>query len=457
MDNEQGEVDGNGAGGTDARTRFFYSFANLGIAIPTAVIFNGIIAYYIVDVKKLPAAWFAAFGIFCTVYNAITKPAIGHLSDRTRSRFGRRIPYIKFSALPYVIMFALLFFIPFDGRNRPVQLLLTYGFLMVIWQTLYSFLGTGYYGLLPEMFDSYKDRTDVAAKMNIFQIAGLFTGVALTPMLGVKLGWKLMAIILASVSAFAIFSGVRVLFETSASKNNEYLPIKDAFKSTYTNRSFITAAMSQALRFFGTGILTTGMMFYLKYSMKVDPSRASLIMGIVFVSAALMLYPWRQIVAIRTDSRTTLILGNLIMVAGSVMVGFAHTMAYAYPGAFIIGTGLAGLILSGDVLISEVIDEDYLKTGIQRAGIFYGMISIWTAFGSILVNVIFGYMTTAFGYNPLLEVQPATVDMGFRLFMTIPASAGFLLSVGALMFYPLNRKKIQEIKAALNARKNSGR
>jgi glycoside/pentoside/hexuronide:cation symporter, GPH family len=452
MKNKTKNIDFKNEKRNGAWIKFFYSLTNLGISIPVAVVFNGIIAFYIVDVKKLPSTWFAALGIFCTIYSAVTKPLIGHMSDRTKSRFGRRIPYVKFTALPYVILFALIFFIPFDGKNQPLELLFTYGTLIVVWQTISSLLYTGYYGLLPEMFESYKDRTDVAAKMNIFQIMGLFTGVALTPVLGVKLGWELMAVIYSSVSAIALFLGIRVLFETNSSRNGEYLPMLDAFKAIYNNKSFITVAIFQALRFFGTGILTTGMMFYLKYSLKVNPSKASLIMGIVFGTAALMLYPWRQLVAVRTDSRTTLILANLVMIIGIFILGFGRTMAHAYPGAFIIGTGVSGLLLSGDVLTSEIIDEDHLKTGIQRAGIFFGMISICISCGSILVNVLFGYITNLFGYNPLLEVQPSTVDLGFRLFMTIPAGAGFLLSAIALIFYPLNRKKIEEIKSALNAK-----
>ena len=93
--------------------------------------------------------------------------------------------------------FALIFTAPFDGRNNPVGLLIYFGIMIVIWEGLYTALATGYYGLLPEMFDNYRERTDVAAKMNIFQTIALVLGAALPPILSQILGWSGMAAVLA--------------------------------------------------------------------------------------------------------------------------------------------------------------------------------------------------------------------------------------------------------------------
>ena len=165
---------------TSLKTRMLYSLTSLGVATPAEAI-NGIIAFYIVDVMNLPATWFATFWFFYTIYNAFNNPVLGYLSDRTRTRWGRRIPYILFVGLPYAVCFALLFTAPFDGRTNPVGLLLYFGTAIVVWEGLYTAIATGYYGLLPEMFGDYRERTDVAAKMNIFQTIALVLGAALPP------------------------------------------------------------------------------------------------------------------------------------------------------------------------------------------------------------------------------------------------------------------------------------
>ncbi|MCX6037013.1 MAG: MFS transporter [Chloroflexi bacterium] len=242
---------------TSFKTRMLYSLTSLGVATPAEAI-NGIIAFYIVDVMNLPATWFATFWFFYTIYNAFNNPVLGYLSDRTRSRWGRRIPYILFVGLPYAVCFALLFTAPFDGRTNPVGLLLYFGTAIVVWEGLYTAIATGYYGLLPEMFGNYRERTDVAAKMNIFQTIALVLGAALPPLLASMLGWAGMATVLAVISVIAIYVGYPALFERKELKTDTSYPFLASLKATFLNRSYLTAAGAQTMRFFATGLMQTG-------------------------------------------------------------------------------------------------------------------------------------------------------------------------------------------------------
>jgi GPH family glycoside/pentoside/hexuronide:cation symporter len=437
---------------TSRKTRVLYSLTSLGVATPAEAI-AGVIAFYIVDVKNLPATWYATFWFFFTLYNALNNPALGYLSDRTRSRWGRRIPYVLFGGLPYAVAFALIFTAPFDGRDNPLGLLAYFGLMIVIWEGLYTGLATGYYGLLPEMFASYRERTDVAAKMNIFQTIALVLGAALPPLLAELLGWSGMASALAVISAIAIYLGYPALFERADLKTDTSFPLGAALKATFLNRSYLTAAGAQAMRFFATGTLQAGILFYLKYSLEVEEGLATVILGIAFLVAMLSLYPWRNWVANKLDSRRTLMLANAVMLLGVIPMGFSPNIIFTYIAAVVIGLGLGGLILIGDVIVTEVIDEDEVKTGHQRAGMYFGMSGFLITLSGLLVSSVFGLMMPAFGYDTLLEVQPASVDLGFRLFLTLPTSLGFLLAIGLLWLYPLHGKRLGEIKAALEAKK----
>jgi GPH family glycoside/pentoside/hexuronide:cation symporter len=440
---------------TSFKTRMLYSLTSLGVATPAEAI-NGIIAFYIVDVMNLPATWFATFWFFYTIYNAFNNPVLGYLSDRTRSRWGRRIPYILFVGLPYAVTFALLFTAPFDGRNNPVGLLLYFGTAIVVWEGLYTAIATGYYGLLPEMFGDYRERTDVAAKMNIFQTIALVLGAALPPLLAKILGWAGMASVLAVISVIAIYAGYPALFERKDLQTDTSYPFRASLKATFLNRSYLTAAGAQAMRFFATGLMQTGILFYLKYSLKVNEGLATVILGIAFLVAMLSLYPWRNWVANKLDSRRTLMLANAIMILGIIPMGFSPNIIFTYVTAIIVGIGLGGLVLIGDVIMTEVVDEDEVKTGHQRAGMYFGMIGFLVTLSGLLVSTVFGLMMPAFGYDTLLEVQPASVELGFRLFLTVPTSIGFLLAIFLLWLYPLHGQRLKDIKAKLAAKKGEG-
>jgi GPH family glycoside/pentoside/hexuronide:cation symporter len=108
---------------TSTKTRVMYAVTSLGVATPAEAI-SAVIVFYIVDTKNLPATWYATFWFFFTLYNALNIPVLGFLSDRTRSHWGRRLPYILFGGLPYVVAFVMIFAAPFDGREDPVNLLI---------------------------------------------------------------------------------------------------------------------------------------------------------------------------------------------------------------------------------------------------------------------------------------------------------------------------------------------
>jgi GPH family glycoside/pentoside/hexuronide:cation symporter len=437
---------------TSTKTRIMYALVSLGVATISEAI-AGVIAFYIVDVKNLPVTWYSTFWFFYTIYNALNNPALGYLSDRTRTRWGRRIPYVLFGGLPYAVAFALIFTAPFDGRDNPVALLVYFGTMIVIWEGLYTAIATGYYGLLPEMFGNYRERTDVAAKMNIFQTIALVLGAALPPLLSSILGWSGMAILLSVISVIAIYVGTPFLFERANLKTDTSYPFGLALKATFLNRSYLTAAGAQSMRFFATGTLQVGILFYLKYSLKVDEGLATAILGIAFLVAMLTLYPWRNWVANKLDSRRTLMIANAVMILGIVPMGFSPNITFTYAAAIVLGIGLGGLVLIGDVIMTEVVDEDEVKTGHQRAGMYFGMSGFLITLSGLLVSSAFGVIMPAFGYDTLLDIQPATVDLGFRLFLTVPTTIGFLLAITLLWLYPLHGKRLADVHDALETKR----
>jgi GPH family glycoside/pentoside/hexuronide:cation symporter len=289
--------------------------------------------------------------------------------------------------------------------------------------------------------------------MNIFQTVALVIGAALPPMLANLLGWSGMGILLAVISVIAIYVGYPFLFERADLKTDTAFPLGEALKATFYNRSYLTAAGAQMMRFVATGTLQTGILFYLKYSLEVDTGLSTVILGIAFVVAMFSLYPWRNWVANKLDSRRTLMIANAVMILGIVPMGFSPSIYFTYAAAIVLGIGLGGLILIGDVIMAEVVDEDEVKTGHQRAGMYFGMSGFLITLSGLFISSVFGLLMPAFGYNTALEVQPPTVDLGFRIFLTVPTTVGFLLAIFLLWLYPLHGKYLQEVKDTLTKKR----
>jgi GPH family glycoside/pentoside/hexuronide:cation symporter len=312
---------------------------------------------------------------------------------------------------------------------------------------------TVYFSLLPEMFQTYGERAKVAVSMNIVQVIGLFIGMAGTPYLTSELGWVPTAAIYGVITIVAYYVGLTGMFERPSSVEAENVPFKEALKATFINRSFISVVVSQTFRFVGTGTLTTGVLFYVKYSLDEGESFGSVILGVAFLVSAFTLELWRRLVSSRYDARTTLMIANAVMGVSVVPLGFAQNTITAAIAAAGLGLGLSGLILMGDVIVADVIDEDEVKTGQRREGMYFGMSKFIMKLSGSIVALWFGWIAPAFGYDSALEIQPDTVATGFRVFMTVPVIVSSIFAIIALLFYPLYGEYLKTIRDTLASRK----
>lgn len=436
---------------TSNMQRWLYAVSMLGIQIPAQVV-NVSLLFFYTDVRRLPPQWSATALTLYAFYNAINNPLIGYFSDRTHTRWGRRLPYLWFGTLPWMVIFGLLWLAPFNGNEQPVALLIYMVAGIVLYDALGTAVSTAYYSLLPEMFPSYQERTDVAVRMNLFLTVALLGGVALPPILAQQLGWGSMGLLFAGVAALAGYIGYRGMFERGGPAVADDFSFFAAFKATFVNRSFLPMTVAQTMRFVTTNALSTGMIFYIKYSIDADPGQTSIILGTAFIVAALALYPWRIFVANRFEPRTTALLGYAATALSALPLWLVNSLQGAIIAAAFIGVAFAGIFLMDNVLISDVIDEDEVKTGQRREGMYFGLNGLVVTLSAAIVSVVFGLIAPAYGYDTRLEVQPATVATGFRLFMTGLPFVGCALAFIALLTYPLHGKRLAEVKAQLAQR-----
>ena len=439
-------------GTTTNGQRWLYALTMLGLQIPVQV-FNVSLLFFYTDVKRLPPQWTATALTLYAIYNAVNNPLIGYLSDRTSTRWGRRLPYLWFGTVPWIVIFALLWLAPFNGNEQPIALLIYMVIGIVLYDGIGTAVNTAYYSLMPEMFATYHERTDVAVRMNIFLTIALLAGVALPPMIAERLSWGTMGLIFAVVALIATYTGYRGMFERGGPTVSEDFSFFTAFKATFVNRSFLPMTVAQTMRFVTTNALSTGMIFYVKYSLGADAGQTTIILATAFVTAAAALYPWRLLIANRFEARTTALCGYAATALAAIPLWFVNTMTGAVIASLFIGIAFAGIFLMDNVLISDVIDEDEVKTGQRREGMYFGLNGLVVTLSAAIVSIVFGIVAPAYGYDTRLEVQPDTVATGFRVFMTGLPFIGCALAFLALLTYPLHGARLREVKATLETRR----
>lgn len=436
---------------TTSNQRWLYGLSMLGIQIPAQMVSVYLLFFY-TDVMRLPPRWTATALTLYAIYNAINNPLIGYISDRTETRWGRRLPYLRFGTLPWLLIFAALWLAPFNGNEQAVALLIYMVVGIVLYDAIGTAVSTSYYSLMPEMFPTYEERTDVAVRMNVFLIVALLTGVALPPIIASQVGWSNMGLIFAGVALVAAYTGFLAMFERGGPSVSEDFSFFQAFKTTFANRSFLPMTVAQTMRFVTTNALATGMTFYVKYTLKTDEGQTSLVLATTFIVTALALYPWRRFVANRFEARTTALLGYGATALAMLPLWFIETLQAAIISGVFIGIAFAGIFLMDNILIADVIDEDEVKTGHRREGMYFGLNGLVVTLSTAIASVVFGIVAPAYGYDTALAVQPDSVALGFRVYMVGLAFGGCALAFLALLTYPLHGERLRNVKAELKRR-----
>src|SRR5512134_692250 len=212
-----------------------YSFGNFANTIAYQV-FGNRIQFYYVDVLGLDSR---IAGILWSIYglwNAINDPLMGQISDRTRSKFGRRVPYVAIGAIPLGLSFFFLWTPP--GQN-PWLLAAYFLIILFIFDTLYSLTFIAYVSLFPEIAPTRRDRIDLSATREILATVALLLSFILAPILPEEVGFFTMGAIMGTLIAAGYLVAMIGVKERPIDETREQsFGIAHALKIVLANKSF---------------------------------------------------------------------------------------------------------------------------------------------------------------------------------------------------------------------------
>lgn len=425
-----------------------YSFGNFANTIAYQVFGNRINFYY-VDVLGLNAG---VAGILWSIYglwNAVNDPLMGQVSDRTRSRFGRRVPYVAFGAIPLGLSF---FFLWTPPGQSPFILAAYFLMILFVFDTLYSLTIIAYNSLFPEVAPTTQDRINLSTVREILATIALLASFILAPIIAEEVGYITMGAIMGTLIAVGYLIAMIGVKERPINETKEQsLNILHSLRLVLSNRAFRWFLGANISKEYIWLLLAAMLPFWRKYALgiqgKIDVFGMSMgggdseaiLLGVPILLTIPALLIWRPIVS-RLGYRKTWIIGSFLFIPGLLVMTLARDFYSGLAGTLLIIPGLANSLIMPFPLISEIIDEDAKQEhGFRREGLFFGMNGGIVKLAFSAQGILFALVTLATGFAEGSAVQTESAIWGIRFLIGVTPIIAALIIAFCMWKYPLGR------------------
>ncbi len=379
---------------------FNYAIGMFGTSIPINMLKSFAFIFY-VDQLGMTTVQFSLMLLIYTFIDAIDNPVYGFLSDRTRTRWGRRRPWLTIGT-PLLVLGFVAFYSPasfLSGNSLVIYCMLFYMFT----GTLDSVINANYGALFPELFRDDASRASTNALRQAFQLVAMIISIALTPMVTKALGYSLTSIL------YGLLGGAVILYMTFTSKEmafqvDEQKPqLWDSIKSLVTNRKFWVAGFANAFYSAAMSLVLASMPFFVKYALKLSESQTTFLLAAVLVIAIGCVWIWARLV--KKYSLMPVWRAALATLAlAFIPLYFANSLITGILCSALVGFGFAGVITTMDLIGAKIMDEDTQKHNLRREGIISNALGfmnrlngLFTSAAFLLVSILYSYES---GNNP---------------------------------------------------------
>ena len=432
---------------------FAYALPALSLAVIGIPVYVFLPKFY-TDTIGMNIATVGALLMAVRVFDAVTDPVIGFVSDRTAGRFGRRKPYIVCGALGLALSILFLFRPP-DLSNQAMTMY--FGFWLFALFFFWTLITIPYEALGPEMTTDYHERTVLFSIRDGFLILGTLLAAA-SPVLidwamefsgkspDEKERFSVMAYIFAPM--IVIFSWVCIhrIKEKVSIRTTDHL--LKGFSDVLKNRPFLILITGYTISALGSNLPATLILYYVAYVL--ENANAELFLLIYFITGIGFLPLWIAVSRKIGKKRAWII--SMVINTG------------AFSGVFFLGPGDGGIYgvlvcLSGigfgaglalpSAIQADVIDYDQLLTGQRREGRYIGLWSISKKLSSALGIGIGLLLLGSTGYSPNVEQNASTIFMLRILYALVPCLCN-VLSIIIISFYPISEQEHARIRRKID-------
>ena len=399
--------------------------------------------FYFTDVLGLLPALAGTALMIGKIWDAITDPITGYVSDRTNSRFGRRRPYMTVGAIISFVCMALIF----TPISLPTQLrLFIYvTFLYCLLNTAYTLVNIPYAALLPELTDDYHQRTVLTAYRMSFAVIGTFFGAALVmPIIGLfstaNLGWSMMGTFMGAVMLFSTLATVFAIKEPKRSAPVEQESFRSTFSVVLRDKVFLSALLPWTFFITGTSMVQGALVYYFSYIFGNEGLFQIALVALLTFS--LICIPLWVRVANRIGKKKCYTLGMAIMALGVLLFSLLGRTLGPVFGVIVMGIsgiGLSTHYVMPHAILPDIVEYDAITRNKGRAeGVFSSLWTFSSKLGQAFALALNGWILALFGYQS--ENVSEVAKIGIMLLCGPLPVIWYIIGILILRFYPIDRE-----------------
>jgi GPH family glycoside/pentoside/hexuronide:cation symporter len=437
-------------------------------------------AIYLTDVVGIEPRLASLGALVGIVWDAVNDPIIGVLSDRMKSKLGRRRPFLLWFAFPFGLSFVMLWSAP--NWDSQVALLIYVTLAFMISDTLTTLVAVPYYSLTPELTQNYDERTSLSSFRTVFQLLSAMVIVIAAPMIvdavilgggTQQQGFLTAGAIFGAVGSLPLFLIGLFIRERFAEETveQETLSFRETMKLAWQNVPFRYAVGIYMFNWSAVDMVSITFPFFLLYWVAqgdllekvnifgVNLALESAFFGVLMLTCVFFVPFWLWLSKKQNKIRAY-ILGMAIWIVVQVMIFTIQPgeTGYMLFLASLAGIGVSAAYILPDSILPDVIEWDELRTGRRQEGIYYGIRTLIRKLTGALIIFFTLQVLGWSGYqappeNVTVYQQPESALFMIRMMDSFIGAAILMGTIILAWSYPLTREKYQRIQNLLAIRR----
>lgn len=387
-----------------------------------------------------------AGGIFMVgrIWDAFIDPVMGIVTDRTRTKWGRRRPFLFLSAVPVGLLFFLMWSYPGAGTDTLNAIYFTAAYMLFM--TTLTLYYVPYLSLVAELTEDYNERTSVNNYRIVVQLLMGLVAAVIPKMIADSYtdafqGYRTMGL---AVGLFIILIPLLLFFRTKERQTPEVhsrsLRFGSEIRLALASQPFRRLLLLYVGCYAAANVIEGFVIYYMKYWLNREEEMSYLLVTVI-VAGVLTLPLWTK-VSQAIGKKKTIIYGLLLWAVSQLawMVLSPDSPSYlVYVIGAVVGSGYGVAHVVPWSMLPDVLDADELRTGLRREGLYSGIMTFFMKTSNSLAIFLIGILLEAAGYVPN-QIQSGPAQMTIRTTMTFAPELFIVAGLIAAFIYPLGKE-----------------